>query len=228
MKNNTNIISNESSATRLNNHGLAVSIENDSAPSAKGGDFVVKVHSSNLVISKTKQVTNDSLESDINELISCITDKIDNDKSNSVCLTIDFSGVFRGSNEKAHILNSAVEEKFGFKLAIGSTQLDKDSGFHKMNVSLKSIPTFASLAKKRPLSLPVVIQDNIGELMEIGYHQAPSSREEVMDLLVTDSTYDRWSPLLIEALFMTLLGAIDGLTLIYTGRLNVGNKHFMK
>lgn len=193
---------------KLGQHGLEVSINSND-----DGSLAVQVASSNLAVCKTNITQEDGVESTINGMIDEIVMQINNDQKNSLHLALNFSHKFRSHKGFIGLLIEEVAERFGFKLAVGSLQ-DKRFG-HTLNVSLDSVPAFIRLARLHPIELPVEMMENIGECIENGYHQAPKSKEEVLDLLRTESTYDRWSPLLKESLFKTLLSNIDGVDLLY-------------
>lgn len=199
---------------RLAAHGLALSIDYDSGTVPSCKNLIAQVSSSNLAICKTKAVSEATLDSTIDTMINEIIEQIDTSKTNNIQVNIEFTYNFKNTDNYISDLNEIINKRYGFKMAIGT--VEQEEFFDKLTVSLDSIPPFANMANASPIKLSADMMQSIGESIEIGYHQPPKSQEEVLVLLREESTYDRWSPLLKEALFMTLLDNIGGVNFLYT------------
>ncbi|WP_296210893.1 hypothetical protein [Psychrobacter sp. UBA3480] len=199
---------------RLAAHGLILSMDYDSNTVPGTKNMIAQVNSSNLAICKTQAVSEATLDSTVNTMIDEIVGQIDTSHANSIQVNIEFAYNFKNTDNYISDLNEIINERYGFKMAVGT--VEQDDFFDKLTVSLDSIPPFINMANASPIKLTAAMMQNIGEVIEIGYHQPPKSQEEVLALLRTESTYDRWSPMLKEALFMTLLENIGGVNLIYT------------
>lgn len=199
---------------RLGAHGLVLSIDYDSNTTPGTMNMIAQVSSSNLAICRTQAVSEATLDSMVNTMIDEIVEEINTSFANNTQVNIEFAYNFKNTDNYISDLNEIINERYGFKMAVGNVKQDRF--FDKLTVSLDSIPPFINMANASPIKLTGAMMQNIGEVIEIGYHQPPKSQEEVLVLLRTESTYDRWSPLLKEALFMTLLENISGVNLIYT------------
>lgn len=112
-----------------------------------------------------------------------------------------------------HISNE-LDILFGAQPIFGSVNEDARLGRYEVNLLLDSLPYFKALDRKSGRNLYSCIHQYIGDLLESGYFEVPQ-KEQVTDLLNTNSSYDRWSPLMINALMMVLFEPIQGVHFIH-------------
>lgn len=204
---------------RLARHGLTLTLDRDT--SSGSDDLVAALSVNNDAITQNKIIAADgsanSVDTATNEFIDSFINKIDNSGNNAVKLTIDVKkGIIGTDIDALTYIGSCIYDEYGFKPAFGTLKVDKSFGMnrHEANILLSSIPYFSELKTEKEWNLFITMQNNVGELLESGYFAIPE-KEQVLDLLNTNSEYSRWLPVMQSALMMTFFEHIEGADLIH-------------
>lgn len=207
---------------RLLNHGLTLVLDYDTT-----GEYchvptdlelaVAEVHTAGDSSIARSTVLVSKLDQEINEKIDSVIEYINNAGQKSITLTVDFKDSFLREhiNPTAYICEK-INKQFGFMPAFGTIQINERLCRYKINMLINDAKSFFDIAQTgRPdLNYHVQIKEHLGSLMEANYYEPPASQEEVLDLLTSRSSYDRWSQLMINALMMMIFEYVEGVEFI--------------
>lgn len=223
MTTNLNKLVKSTTNERLKRHGLTLVLDHDTTGRYQNmlcdeELLSVDIYSDRDAITESSTIlwlSDDKVDSQINDRISNLVTQIDNSGKSAVKLTFDVTkrNLPDDTNPLIHI-GREMELLLGIKPVFGSVEVDEKIGRYQVNILLNSLPYLRVINKKAIRNLYPSIHQYIGELLESGYFEMPE-KERVTDLLNTDSSYERWTPLMLNALMMLLFDPIKGVHLIH-------------
>lgn len=162
-----------------------------------------------------KEAVMDTNLGDVDKNTNKVIEQIDNAGKKAVKLTFDVMkrNIPDNLDPLIHISNE-LDALFGAQPVFSGAKEDARLGRYEACLLLDSLPYFKTLGRKSGRNLYPSIHQYIGDLLESGYFEIPE-KEQVTDLLNTNSSYDRWSPLMINALMMVLFEPIQGVQFIH-------------